>query len=124
VWDLTRLVTQTALGDFWVMLAGIRGGVTGAKELSEKTSFEYDEELVDGEPYLKITVSVEQQLACFKNFEDLEVALSDDSSFQRIELELRVKAADLGGSLKNDSLEVVSTTVHTRMVPDPTQLAP
>lgn len=121
VWDLTRLMTQTALGDFWTLLAAKRGGVTGANDSTAKTSFAY----VNNDPYLDIAISVEQDLSRFTNSaQAVDVGLNDKFSYQRIALKLRVKAEDLGRELKDDSVEVVSATVLTRMVPDPTQPAP
>ncbi|MET0481409.1 MAG: hypothetical protein ABWZ27_00670, partial [Aestuariivirgaceae bacterium] len=121
VWDLTRLMTQTALGDTWNLLAAHRSGVTGAADGTEKTSFEY----VNNDPYLDITIRVKQDLSRFINGNKAAyVELSDKFSYQQVELKLRLKAEDLGRDLKEDSLEVVSGTVGTRMVPDPAQAGP
>jgi hypothetical protein len=121
VWDVTRLMTQTALGDFWILLAAHRGGVTGAADETAKTSFEY----VNNDPYLDITIRVKQDLSGFiKVTKAANIELSDRSSFQQIELKLRLKAEDLGRDLKEDSLEVVSGTVGTRMLLDPAQAGP
>jgi hypothetical protein len=122
VWDLTRLVTQTALGDVWILLSGMRDGTPIAAGTTGKTQFEYGEEMIDDQSYITISIVSVQDLAFFTyDARKVSVALRDEYSCQRIDLKLRLRAADLGGELKDDSLEVVDATLQAQMAPSRTQ---